>query len=115
MALDNHERLALHPGLVDGLGRETADRLMAELPQVDWADVATKEDLRSLEERLDRRFDRIDHRFELMEQRFQMIDPMIDGKLGKYTTKMFFAVAGLLLGSSSITAAALFTALNVTH
>lgn len=117
MALDSHDRLALHHGLVDGLGRDTADCLMTELPAVDWSEVATKHDLRAMEERLDRRFDRIDHRFELIDQRFESIDqrfewsdqrfesigPMIDGKIGNHIRSLYFGIAGLMLTVVALT------------
>lgn len=42
--------------------------LLGELPQ-SGVDLATKDDLVALEQRLDARFDRVDDRFELMELR----------------------------------------------
>ncbi|MDQ3756607.1 MAG: hypothetical protein M3394_02005 [Actinomycetota bacterium] len=110
MALDSHDRLALHQGLVDGLGRDTADRLMAQLPGFDWSEVALKQDLRALEERLDRRFDRIDHRFELIEHRFELIEhrfesigSMLDGKTGAHIRSLYFGIAGLMLTVVALT------------
>jgi hypothetical protein len=84
MALDNSERLALHQGLVDGLGRETADRLMNALPP---GEVATKDDLARLQAHMDHRFELVDHRFELVDQRFQLLDERFgrfDERFGRF-------------------------------
>jgi hypothetical protein len=51
---------------------------MELLPPVGWADVATKRDLDSLEERMNLRFELMDQRFEArfqaMDQRFEAVD-----------------------------------------
>lgn len=44
------------------MGRNPADSLMALLPPVGWADVATKHDLAELERRIDLRFDSLEDR-----------------------------------------------------
>lgn len=49
MTVDDRTRLNLHRKLEAVLGSEEADTLMAHLPPVRWRDVATKDDLRSLE------------------------------------------------------------------
>src|SRR5258706_463128 len=46
-------------------------RLMGLLPQVGWADVATKRDLDALEERMSLRFELVDQRFEALDQWFE--------------------------------------------
>lgn len=51
------------------MGRDPADSLMALLPPVGWADVATKHDLSELERRIDLRFEKLDLRFESLEDR----------------------------------------------
>lgn len=126
MALDsNSERLALHQGLVDGLGRETADRLMTALPP---GEVATKDDLARLQAHMDHRFELVDHRFELVDQRFQLIDErfariderfarieerfdwlgqMIDGRIATQIRGLFFALAGLYLANTALLSGAL--------
>ena len=49
MSVDNRARLNLHRKLEAVLGPDEADTLMAHLPPVTWRDVATKDDLRTLE------------------------------------------------------------------
>ena len=49
MTVDDRTRLNLHRKLEAVLGPDEADTLMAHLPPVTWQDVATKEDLRTLE------------------------------------------------------------------
>lgn len=73
-SIDERARHDLFAAVQDKLGAEHADTLMSLLPPVGWADVATKDDLRSLEARMDQRFDRVDHRFELIDHRFELID-----------------------------------------
>ena len=62
MTIDEHQRYQLHQALENQLGPENAATLMAHLPPVGWADVATKHDLNvlrsdlhALEERLELR------------------------------------------------------------
>jgi hypothetical protein len=63
MSISEGQRHELHEGLVEAIGRERADSLMSMLPPVGWAEVATKQDLTGLEQRMNLRFD-------LMEQKF---------------------------------------------
>ena len=69
MSIHEHQRYSLHQALAAQLGPENAATLMAYLPPVGWADVATKHDLLivrndldALEQRLDLRFETINHR-----------------------------------------------------
>ena len=62
MTINEHQRYQLHQALETQLGTENAATLMAHLPPVGWADVATKHDLNelrsdlhALEERLELR------------------------------------------------------------
>ena len=57
MPVDDRTRLNLHRKLEAALGEEEADTLMAHLPPVTWSDVATKDDLRTLETVLTSRVD----------------------------------------------------------
>ncbi len=47
MTIDERSRHALYTGLQEVLGEERATVLMEHLPPVGWADVATKQDLRT--------------------------------------------------------------------
>jgi hypothetical protein len=48
VTIDEHQRYQLHQALDTTLGPENAATLMAHLPPVGWADVATKHDLNVL-------------------------------------------------------------------
>lgn len=58
MAITEQSRSELYQRLDEVLGDEHATTLMEHLPPTGWADVATKQDLAQLEERLTLRFDR---------------------------------------------------------
>lgn len=58
MAITEQSRRQLYQRLDEVLGDEHATTLMEHLPPTGWADVATKQDLAQLEERLTLRFDR---------------------------------------------------------
>jgi hypothetical protein len=49
MAIDERTRHEMYSGLEEKLGADVADALMAHLPPVGWADVATKQDIDRLE------------------------------------------------------------------
>jgi len=55
MAIDERSRHSLFQRLEGVLGPIEAETLMSYLPPVGWADVATKQDLISLENRLENR------------------------------------------------------------
>jgi hypothetical protein len=62
----------LYNGLDELLGTERADTLMTYLPAYETIEVATKDDIRRLESRLDAmdaRFDRIEDRLNWIEER----------------------------------------------
>lgn len=58
MAITEQSRRELYQRLDEVLGDEHATTLMEHLPPTGWADVATRQDLAQLEERLTLRFDR---------------------------------------------------------
>ncbi len=49
MQIDERTRHEMYLGLEEKLGTDVADALMAHLPPIGWADVATKRDLDELE------------------------------------------------------------------
>lgn len=71
MALDERSRHLLYQKLEEVLGHEEATTLMAHLPQVQWDQLATKDDLRLLEERLIARMEL--NKAELMSQTLRTI------------------------------------------
>lgn len=66
MAIDERSRHRLYQRLEEVLGADEAPILMAHLPPVGWADVATKHDLdlglEQLEQRLELRFESLEHK-----------------------------------------------------
>ncbi len=54
---DETARFELHEGLREALGEARGDTLMSLLPPVGWADVATRQDVDALGDRLDARID----------------------------------------------------------
>lgn len=79
--LDERARHELYLGLEHLLGSTRADTLMSLLPSVGWADVATKDDLRQLEERMSVRMDsRIDALAGSMNSRFDQLTTSVDSR-----------------------------------
>lgn len=111
MAIDERARHELYVQVEAAMGRDSADTLMNLLPPVGWADVATKQDLTALGDRLDRRidalgvrldgridalgarFDGLEYRLEAMEQR---ILATMRGELNGLVLKMFALVVALV-------------------
>lgn len=117
MTIDEHTRHGIHTWFVEAMGERYGDGLMSMLPPTGWADVATKQDLAQLEDRLELRFDNVEQRFEhgfgMIDQRFGMIDQRfetmeykvlgaLDRRLTDSMRALFFAVAGLLVALTTI-------------
>ncbi len=81
MTVDETARHELYQKLEPVLGSEAANALMAELPPVAWADLATKSDLVQLEDRLD--------------ARFQGLESNVDAKLAALESNVDAKLAGL--------------------
>ena len=64
MAVDERTRHEMYSGLKEKLGPDVADALMAHLPPVGWADVATKQDLAALANATTQQFDHANARFD---------------------------------------------------
>lgn len=88
MAIDERARHELHRKLDEVLGPQEAATLMAHLPPVGWADVATKDDLNHLREYMDVKFQSIDLRFQSMEDRF-------DGRLAQLEGRLYDRIADM--------------------
>lgn len=67
------------------MGRDPADSLMALLPPVGWADVATKHDLSEVERRIDLRFESLEERFEL---RFESLEQRLDLRFESFENRL---------------------------
>jgi hypothetical protein len=125
MTIDERARHELFLAVEHRLGASQAETLMALLPPVGWADVATKHDLDALESRLDLRFEAIDLRFEAIDLRFEAIDRRfesldprfesiehrilgeLDRKLNQQTRTLFFGVVGMQATMVALVAALL--------
>lgn len=59
MAISDHDRYELYKWLESSAGPKVADTMMAHLPPVGWADVATKRDIEMVELRIDRSADQL--------------------------------------------------------
>jgi chromosome segregation ATPase len=94
MAVNERDRHQLYETARRELGEAEADYLMAALPPVGWADIATKHDLRELEGRLDGRLggrisslvgriDALGGRIDGLEGRIDGLEGRIDGLGGR--------------------------------
>lgn len=85
MAVSDQDRYELHGRLEEVLGQDPAATLMAHLPPVGWADLATKQDVVALGERLDARIDRldakIDHDVGLLGAKVDHVEAMLGAKI----------------------------------
>lgn len=78
MPVEERRRLALRQHVVATWDEEAADTLF-ELVAPSGHELATKQDLASLEDRLDRRFDDVDRRFDEIEHRFEGVEHRFEG------------------------------------
>jgi len=99
MAISEQSRHELHTKLEETVGQRAATTLMEHLPPVGWADVATKQDLAQMEERLALRFEAIDLRFEAVDQRFDHVDQRTATKedLERALRQQTWRLAGLMV------------------
>ena len=89
------------------MGPEPADSLMALLPPVGWADVATKHDLSELEKRIDFRFEKMDLRFDSVDLRFESLEDRLTARFERAMRTYFVALLSsfaLLLGVATAVA-----------
>ena len=106
--MTSHEqrRFRMRTVLGSTLGDEVAEDLMDSLPPFDWTRIATKDDLRLIEGRLDnmdRRFDLVDQRFDNIEGRLDNIDRRFDN----FDRRVGLTVIKTSLGSTLAIIAAL--------
>ncbi len=85
MVVDERSRHALYRRLEEVLGPEAATTLIEHLPPVGWADVATKHDLATLEQRIELRFAHVEERFD---ERFNRVDERMDERISMATSDL---------------------------
>ena len=127
--MTSHEqrRFRMRAALGEQLGDEVAENLMDSLPPFDWMQIATKDDIRRLEARLDgtdhqfasinhrldnlserldnvdQRFDNVDQRFDNVDQRFEVVDTkfdLIDQRFDLLETKLGAKMLRMSIGST---------------
>ena len=72
------QRFRLRDRLGELMEDDDVRTLMESLPPVDWHELATKEDLTALEERVGVRFDAVDVRFDAVDVELRAMDVRID-------------------------------------
>ena len=126
MDVNERSRRLLYDRLEEVLGVGHGDALMAYLPPVGWADVATRRDIDelaaattrnrdALEQQMLHRFDRVDDRFARLEDRFGLqtaeITAAFRGEINAAMTMQIrqtvFAIIGVLLAVAGLVAAVL--------
>ena len=101
--VDEAARHALYRSLEAAIGAEATGTMMTLLPPVGWAEVATKDDLRQLEARLDGRFAALEARLEgRMEQRMAELETRLTAAM----RTQLFALLGAMFSISALTVAA---------
>lgn len=105
MTIDERKRHALYERLDEVLEDEHADTLMALLPPVGWADVATKQDLHALESRMEAGF--ADLRTEMAELRAEVgvSRAELRTELHRELRQQLWAILGVLVVALTISEA----------
>ena len=85
MSLDERARHELYEQLDRSIGTESADTLMAHLPPVGWADVATKQDL--------------DHVTDVLTLRMDMLAAEIRAEVQRALRQQLWGIRGGLMGA----------------
>lgn len=95
MAVDERARHALHQRLDEVLGPEFTGTLMELLPKVEWADVATKQDVDDLGRRMDTEIGGL--RTETRELRSEMgeLRTEVHHEIGELRTELRTGLAGV--------------------
>lgn len=86
-SVDERSRHQLYGALESLLAHEEVDTLMAMLPPVGWADVATKHDLLALEDRMGLRFDAQETRFATKDDLHSAFRTMLLTMVGLFLTQ----------------------------
>lgn len=94
--MTSHEqrRFRMRAALGEQLGDEVAESLMDSLPPFDWMQIATKDDIRRLEARLEV----VDKRFDLVDQRFDLLETKLGAKMLRMSIGSTVTSVGVLAG-----------------
>jgi len=104
MSIDDRSRQELFQRLDEALGPKAADVLMAHLPPVGWADVATKHDLAALEERMNLRFEKVEAVFtERIDKVEERVIGRLHAELAAQSRTMIFAMMSLIFTAVLLT------------
>lgn len=107
MSIDDRSRQELFQRLDEALGPKAAEVLMAHLPPVGWADVATKLDLAALDIRLAALEERMNLRFEKLDERLEKVEERVIGRmhaeLAAQSRTMIFAMMSLMFTAVMLT------------
>ena len=98
MTVDERRRHELYDRLQETIGPEPADTLMAQLPLVEWADIAQNADLKRLESVIQAQFERFEATTQATLDRFEAAT---DHRLDRFeaATQVQFERLGAELGS----------------
>jgi hypothetical protein len=95
MSIDERQRHELYEGLAGALGRERVDALMAHLPPVGWADVATKQDLRAQEVLVRTELARVE---EVLSLRMEVMESRLHAEIADFRAEVHGALRTQLWG-----------------
>ena len=95
MGVSEPQRLALHKAARAALGAEEGDILMALTPPAN-TDIATRQDVQRLEDRMNARFDQQDARIDAVEDRMNARIDRTAAELRAHTWKVVVATGAVL-------------------
>lgn len=103
-------RLALLNRLIETLGEEEAKTLMESLPPVMWTHLATKDDLRALEERLRAEFN---GKFAIIDGEFAKVEGSFTELRGHMSLEIAKAIRTMVFAMMAFSVAIIGTVLGV--
>ena len=93
MQIDERVRHEMYLGLEEKLGPQLADAVMAHLPPMGWADLASQSEMTARFEAVDRRFEQVGERFEQVDRRFDELRSLMLWLFSAQTTMVGVALA----------------------
>lgn len=102
MTVDEHSRHRLHTRLEDVLGAEDAATLMASLPAIAWADLATKDDLAGLEARL---LNELGAQITELRSELKVQVAELRREMGSQSRTLFLSLVGLQISAAGLVVA----------